>query len=82
MHTQAKRRAACELEESLHGIIGYAYIYRREAMNNKPSCPNCGTYEVVPTGDGKPDEFGQCEYRCDECGEYFAADAYDEDEDE
>lgn len=51
-------------------------------MNNKPSCPNCGTYEVVPTGDGKPDEFGQCEYRCDECGEYFAADAYDEDEDE
>jgi transposase-like protein len=41
-------------------------------MNDNPSCPNCGSYAVTPTT--APVD-GQCEYRCDDCGEYFVAEA-------
>mgnify|MGYP001570236386 FL=1 len=32
------------------------------------SCPHCGSFSVTPTTAPKND---QCEYRCDDCGEYF-----------
>jgi transposase-like protein len=35
----------------------------------KISCPFCGSYAVEPTCD--PDEEGQVEYYCEDCGEYF-----------
>lgn len=39
-------------------------------MDELASCPHCGSYAVVPTS--KPDEeTGLCEYRCEDCGEYF-----------
>jgi len=43
-------------------------------MNNA-SCPNCGSYEVTPTTAPIEDE---CEYHCDDCGEYFVGDAPEE----
>jgi len=39
----------------------------------KISCLNCGSYSVTPTT--PPDETGQCEYWCDDCGEYFVDNA-------
>lgn len=39
--------------------------------NELASCPHCGSFAIQPTG--KPDEeTGQCEYWCEDCGEYFA----------
>ncbi len=32
-------------------------------------CPECGSFATEPTG--APDSEGECEYRCDDCGEYF-----------
>jgi transposase-like protein len=43
-------------------------------MNNV-SCPYCGSYAVISTT--APIE-GECEYLCDECGEYFVSEAEDE----
>lgn len=33
------------------------------------SCPECGSYGVRPTM--PPDDRGDCEFRCEDCGEYF-----------
>jgi len=41
-------------------------------MTESASCPNCGSYSVTPT---TPPHDGKCEYRCDDCGEYFVGDA-------
>ena len=39
--------------------------------DNRPVCPECGSYAVWPTTE--PDSEDECEYRCDDCGEYFVA---------
>lgn len=49
-------------------------------LENMPSCPICGSYEVKPTT--KPDEENQCEYVCQDCGDYFVADAVPEESEE
>jgi len=41
-------------------------------MTELASCPNCGSYSVTPT---TPPHDGKCEYRCDDCGEYFVDNA-------
>lgn len=47
-------------------------------MDDKVSCPACGSYAVTPTT--PPDEMEQCEYRCDDCGEYFVEKAVPDEE--
>ena len=36
-------------------------------------CPYCDSEDVWPVTE--PDGNGQCEYRCNDCGEYFVDDA-------
>jgi transposase-like protein len=38
-------------------------------LEQQQSCPECGSYAILPTSD--PDEEGQVEFHCDDCGEYF-----------
>lgn len=40
-------------------------------MSDEPICPECGSEDVVQTGDA--DEEGLAEYMCYECGHYFVA---------
>lgn len=47
-------------------------------LDNAPSCPICGSYEVQQTR--QPDLDGFCEYHCDSCGQYFVAEAIEESE--
>lgn len=42
-------------------------------IEEKVSCPECGSYEVEQNT--RTDEYGQCEYRCKDCGHYFVDDA-------
>jgi hypothetical protein len=45
-------------------------------MDNRASCPECGSYAVTVTLQPDPDdEDNFCEYRCDDCGHYFVAEA-------
>ena len=46
-------------------------------MDDKVSCPACGSYSVTPT---TPPHDGKCEYRCDDCGEYFVDKAMPDEE--
>jgi transposase-like protein len=49
-------------------------------LDNAPSCPICGSYDVQTTG--KPDADNQCEYICNDCGEYFMTEAVEEEGEE
>ncbi len=54
--------------ESCMRAVGSEETHMTEPSNDRP-CPECGNYETQPTG--KPDDEGQVEFRCADCGEYF-----------
>jgi hypothetical protein len=63
-----------EGETSWHAVcIEELEASESEPEDTMPSCAECGSYTVTPTTE--PDSDGFCEYRCDDCGEYFVGEA-------